>query len=1347
MPVTAGPEISVNGTTAGNQQSPQIARLPGGGYIIVWADSSGIGGDASVEAVKGRLFDSSGVPVGPEFLINQNTLGRQYEPKLAVLESGNFVVTWTDATGDGSGSAVKGRLYDSSGTPLGGEFLVNTITSNDEWQPCPAALPGGGFVVTWANQTGDSSLYAVKAQIFDAAATTVGGEFLVNTTQFLYQDNGKVTALASGNFVVVWDDFSHSPDDPSGYAVRGQIFDPAGNQVGGEFLVNTSTSGDQSVDNRSVTALASGGFVVAWSDNGGAGGDSGWGIRAQLFDGSGAKAGAEIFVNTNLAGNQDNPTTAALPDGGFVVTWRDATGDGSAYSIKAQLFDASGVPVGTEFLVNTATGGDQVDPSVIALPYGFAVTWADASGVGGDADGFGIKLRLFSLVNVINGTEDDDILDGTNGDDVINGLGGDDILSGQDGDDTLNGGDGLDFLLGGRGVDTYDGGSGGFDAINFADLFATQGAVADIRTGIVSNDGFGNVETLTSVEGFASGTRFVDTLYGDDGLNPFAGGTGDYIYAFGGDDFVNIEGAPALIDGGDGEDAVNAFRQARLVDSNGDGIAEWETTTNGVSIDLSLGMILDDGFGGSGALVSIENIVGSAGADTLVGSNDANWIRASAGDDVVVGRGGNDQLEGGDGTDLLLGDGTFLYTGPSGNDSLAGGGGNDVMRGGGGIDTFDGGEGFDRVSFFSAAATEGAVASLLTQTITSDGYGHAETMTSIEGLGGGTAFADHFTGDDNANELLGDAGDTLLGNGGDDNFFVSGANLIDGGAGIDTVEFFSRERMIPDTNSDGLAETVSTTLGVDVDLRFNAINDDGFGNGGTIQNVENVRGSQYDDQIFGDVNANNLWGLAGNDFLFGFGGGDTLEGGDGNDTLRGEGGAGYNGPTGNDTLIGGTGDDYMNGGGGTDTYDGGDGFDRVSFYNLAATQGAIASLLTQTITNDGFGNAETMVSVEGLGAGTAYADQFTGGDNANLFFAEAGDTVIANGGDDQFQLAGAPALLDGGDGIDTIIAINGELGMLVPDQNSDGLAELVFATQGVVVDLRFNAITDGFGNSGTIVNVENVGGGDLDDQIFGDGNDNHFWGFGGNDFLFGFGGGDTIEGGDGDDTLRGDGNALYNGPGGDDILIGGAGDDYMNGMQGVDSYDGGDGFDRVSFFNYAATQGAIASLLTQTISNDGFGNAETMVSVEALGAGTAYADQFTGDDNANLFLADAGDTIIANGGDDEFQLAGAPDLLDGGDGIDTISTINGELGMLVPDQNSDGLAELVFATQGVVVDLRFNAITDGFGNNGTVVNVENVGGGDLDDQIFGDGNDNHLWGFGGADLLRGFGGDDTIEGG
>lgn len=132
-------------------------------------------------------------------------------------------------------------------------FTFNVAAVNDA--PTVTITPGGGMFA--------------KA----------GGEFLVNTTTPNNQDQPTVTSLASGGFVVSWADLSGQGGDASGNGIKAQIFDAAGAKVGAEFLVNTATLSSQSEP--TITSLALGGFVVSWTDE--SGDASGRGIKAQLF--------------------------------------------------------------------------------------------------------------------------------------------------------------------------------------------------------------------------------------------------------------------------------------------------------------------------------------------------------------------------------------------------------------------------------------------------------------------------------------------------------------------------------------------------------------------------------------------------------------------------------------------------------------------------------------------------------------------------------------------------------------------------------------------------------------------------------------------------------------------------------------------------------------------------------------------------------------------------------------------------------------------------------------------------------------------------------------------------------
>ncbi len=215
-----GGEFTVNTTTAGNQYRPELAALSGGGFAAVWQDQGGNDGDGY--GVYLRIFDAAGVAAGPDVLVNSYASGSQYEPSLAALTTGELVAVWRDDNAlDGSGAAVFGQHFDSSGTPVGDAFLVNDITLSNQYQPEIVALPGGEFAVLHASSSGDGNGEGVFAQFYNADFSRKDGAVQVNllTSSTQYQPDAAV--LANGDIAVAF--CSYTSGDGYGYGVFHQI--------------------------------------------------------------------------------------------------------------------------------------------------------------------------------------------------------------------------------------------------------------------------------------------------------------------------------------------------------------------------------------------------------------------------------------------------------------------------------------------------------------------------------------------------------------------------------------------------------------------------------------------------------------------------------------------------------------------------------------------------------------------------------------------------------------------------------------------------------------------------------------------------------------------------------------------------------------------------------------------------------------------------------------------------------------------------------------------------------------------------------------------------------------------
>jgi len=171
-----------------------------------------------------------------------------------------------------------------------------------------------------------------------------------------------------------------------------------------------------------------------------------------------------------------------------------------------------------------------------------------------------------------------------------------------------------------------------------------------------------------------------------------------------------------------------------------------------VTVNLALTTAQNTVGAGTDILLSIENLVGSAQADTLTGSAQVNTIGGGTGDDLIDGGSSNDIIDGG-----------------AGNDTLKGGSGNDLITGGSGNDSIDGGANIDTLSYAAAGSGVTINLALATAQAVSGGQG-IDTIVNVENLTG-SAFGDTLAGSALANVLTGGAGkDNLTGGAASDRF-------------------------------------------------------------------------------------------------------------------------------------------------------------------------------------------------------------------------------------------------------------------------------------------------------------------------------------------------------------------------------------------------------------------------------------------------------------------------------------------------------------------------------------------------------------------------------------------------
>ncbi|MGZ9738101.1 beta strand repeat-containing protein [Pseudomonas sp. GNP012] len=635
--------------------------------------------------------------------------------------------------------------------------------------------------------------------------------------------------------------------------------------------------------------------------------------------------------------------------------------------------------------------------------------------------------------------------------------------------------------------------------------------------------------------------------------------------------------------------------------------------------------------------------------------------------------------------------------GNSGANTLVGYGGDDVLDGGVGADLMQGGDGAD-IYFV-------------------DNVGDVVSEISTGGVDQvRTSLANYTLGDYIENgRIISEGSSNLTGNALNNVLYAGwGNNILDGGAGFDTVSYEHAGPVAIFLNQ--FFEQVSGGAGVD-----------------TLIDIESVIGSVQNDTLIGNADANTLDGNGGWDIVAGLGG---------NDTLMAEGGYSASltplhppSPLSFDPIV-----YYYLG----ETLDGGTGSDSVSYANtqtgvvvnlasgLGYATGAITLLDSRgdpLVTSSGdfissvdqaiFDFADHLVSIENI-VGSRFGDFLMGDHTANSLNGGAGaDTLVGGLGDDTYYVdnigdvvseTNATTSTGGSDTVYSFLSAytlgaNVEKGRLLSTgvanltgnslnntlyagvgnnvlDGSTGIdsASYLYATSAVTVSLAVTtAQTTGGSGADTLIAIENLTGSNYNDTLTGNAAAN------------------LLSGGAGNDTLNG-----------------GAGNDVFDGGTGLDRMTGGDGSDAYHVDN----AGDVVIETNATASTGGSDTIYSYLSAYTLGANV---------ENGSI-LATGVAALTGNSLNNTLYAGAGNNVLNGGIGTDTLS--------------------YAFATAAVTVNLGLTTAqaTGGSGTD-TLLNFENLTGSNYNDKLTGNAAANTLNGGVGNDTLDGMAGNDVLEGG
>ncbi|NVM77439.1 Ca2+-binding RTX toxin-like protein [Duganella sp. SG902] len=1260
--------------------------------------------------------------------------------KLAYTGTGNFTGnggSGNDAINGGNGADTLsgGAGNDTLGGGLGNDSLLGGDGDDLAYASGGADVVDGGAGQDTVALEGNLAAYTItRVTGTDTRFTSkISGESVLvrNVEQIMFNDQTKTIGELTANTASPGNDLitgSENNDSLDGLAGADTLRGLQGDDT--YYIDNKDDVVDESVDGGTDAALV--GFAAAGT----------YTLAANVENGV-VTSGATVAVN--LVGNDgNNALYGNAAANGLTGGAGDDTlvgGTGNDTMVGGTGNDLFVVTDSGDVVTELAGGGTDVVATNLAT-YVLAANVENLTYAGeAQTNATGNELN-----NSMLGGNGADTLAGGAGNDTLSGGLGNDNLQGGIGGDSLLGGGGADALDGGVGSDTLNGGAGNdtleggiiTDKIGYSDSNvvsydgATSGVSVNLAAG-TAQDGFGGTDKLSNIN-IVVGSLHNDAIVGSSALvfEQFEGREGD-----------------DTIDGGAVTDTLNQENNNRVT---------YVRATGGVVVDLEQGTASGDGVG-TDTLLNITQVRGSAFGDELLGSDSTltEQFEGMAGDDTIDGRDGFDfvrydgatsgvsvDLANGTASDGYGGTDTLLHIegvrGSAFDDELIGGnpdngvdlhdGKVEAFIGNGGNDYIDGGQGYDRVDYTSSTA---AVTVDLGAGTAQDGLGGTDELHNIEGVRGSSF------------------NDTLLGS--DEGEFESfegreGNDSIDGKGGTDRVDYQHAKAGV----------VVNLTTGTAAD---------GYGGTDKLLNIEDVRGSTFNDGITGNADDNHLQGLSGNDTLAGGAGFDRLDAG-----------------TGVDVVDGGADEDVLVLQGDYNSY-------------TITRPNATDVVLVNTLTGENI-TARNIEVFEFRDAPRSYEETI-----ANTV-SNFGDLLTASPGADRLDGKGGADTMVGQEGDDTyVVDVAGDLIVEQADGGNDTV-EVAFAAAGTYTlgaEVENATVTA----AGTI--AANVVGNELDNTLLGNAAANKLTGMDGNDTLDGGAGADSMIGGNGDDQyvvdaatdvvtelaeggddlvisrlatyvlaanvenlgyegsagFNGSGNALGNavsGGTGNDTLSGLAGDDTLFGLDGNDSLLGGDGNDQIDAGLGVNVVDGGAGLDTVSVSGAFDDYTRTRISATE----TRLVHGITGETvtirNVETVVFDGDSRTLAevnfnlpSVGDDVLQGTAGSDSLNGGLGKDTMNGLDGDDTYVVDvagdviNEDADGGADTVEVAFTAAGSYTLGAeVETGKVTAGATIAVSLVGNA-ANNLLIGNAAANTLTGNAGNDSLDGGAGNDSLLGG
>jgi len=194
-----GADFRVDNGQSSWVRNAAVAVDNAGDFLVTWEMQ-----DADGPGVAARVFEVTGAAQGPQFAVNTTVAGIQGVPAALATRDGGFLVAWQSYKEETAHHGIYGQFLSSAGSRIGSELLVSSGLGESQFSTALALLPSGDILVSWMDYQGIVRV-GVYLTVIDNAGQRHGDDVLASRELVYIQKQNSVAVNGNGEILATWE--------------------------------------------------------------------------------------------------------------------------------------------------------------------------------------------------------------------------------------------------------------------------------------------------------------------------------------------------------------------------------------------------------------------------------------------------------------------------------------------------------------------------------------------------------------------------------------------------------------------------------------------------------------------------------------------------------------------------------------------------------------------------------------------------------------------------------------------------------------------------------------------------------------------------------------------------------------------------------------------------------------------------------------------------------------------------------------------------------------------------------------------------------------------------------------